>query len=97
GKPVTIWRRESDVYIAREGSPESRIEAGKDPAIATGPGGVYAVWSSGPEVHARAAGSPRTIVLAGQGAYPQLLAVPNGPVLAAWEDKGRILIQPVRP
>jgi hypothetical protein len=97
GNLVTIWRRESDVYIAPAGSPERRIEAGKDPAVATGPGGVYAVWSSGPALHAQAAGSPRTIVLAEQGAYPQLLAVPNGPVLAAWEDKGRILIQPVRP
>jgi len=29
-------------------------------------------------------------VLAEQGAFPQLVTVPDGPVLAAWEDKGRI-------
>jgi hypothetical protein len=40
-------------------------------------------------VHARAAGNPQPIVLAEQGAFPQLIAVPDGPVLAAWENKGR--------
>jgi len=37
GKLVSIWRRENEVYIAQEGSPEKKIETGKDAAIATGP------------------------------------------------------------
>jgi len=96
GKLVSIWRRENEVFIAPEGSPERKIETGKDPAIATGPGGVYAVWTNSGAVHAHVAGNPQPIVLAEQGAFPQLIAVPGGPVLAAWEDKGRILIQPVK-
>ena len=95
GKLVSVWRRENEVYIAKEGSREWKIETGKDPAIATGPGGVYVVWNSGSAVHALSPSEPKPIVLAKQGAFPQLVAVPGGPVLAAWEDKGRIMIQPV--
>jgi hypothetical protein len=95
GKLISIWRRESEIFIAQEGSPERKIETGKDPAIASGPGGVYAVWNSGGALHAQAPGKPEPIVVAEQGAFPQLIAVPGGPVLAAWEDKGRIMIQPV--
>jgi hypothetical protein len=53
------------------------------------------VWNSGGALHAQAPGNPQPIVVADQGAFPQLIAVPGGPVLAAWEDKGRIMIQPV--
>ncbi len=96
GKLVSIWRRENEVFMAQEGSPEKKIETGKDAAIAGGPGGVYAIWNTSGAVHAHVAGNPQPIVLADQGAFPQLIAVPDGPVLAAWEDKGRILIQPIK-
>jgi BNR repeat-like domain len=95
GKLISIWRRENDVYMAQEGSSERKIETGKDAAIAAGPHGVYAVWTSAGAVHAQAPGSPQPIVLAEQGAFPQVIAVPGGPVLAAWEDKGQILIHPI--
>ena len=95
GKLVSTWRRENEVYIAEEGSAEKKIETGKDAAIAAGPGGVYTVWTSSGAVHAQTPGNPKPIVLAAEGAFPQLLAVPHGPMLAAWEDKGQILIQPI--
>jgi hypothetical protein len=95
GKLASIWRRENEVYVAQEGAPEKKIESGKDAAIAAGPGGWYAVWNSSGAVHAQSPGSSQPIVLAEQGAFPQVIAVPSGPVLAAWEDKGQILIQPI--
>ena len=95
GKLVFIWRRENDVYLAERGAAERKLEAGKDAAIAAGPGGVYAVWTSSGAVHARVPCTTQPVTLAAQGAFPQLIAVPNGPVLAAWEDNGRIFIHPV--
>lgn len=95
GKLVSIWRRGSDVYLAEQGGAEKKIEAGKDSAIASGPGGIYAVWTASGAVRALAPASPQPITLAAQGAFPQVIAVPDGPVLAAWEDHGQIFIQPI--
>ena len=95
GKLVSIWRRESDVYLSEEGAAEKKIEAGKDAAIAAGPDGIYAVWTSSGAVHARVPGSPLPVTLAPQGAFPQVIAVPGGPVLAAWEDGGQVIIRPL--
>jgi hypothetical protein len=54
------------------------------------------VWTSSGAIHARVPSAPQPITLAAHGDFPQLIAVPNGPMLAAWEDGGQILIQPVR-
>ncbi len=90
GKLVSVWRRASDVFLAEPGSPEQRIEVGKDAAIAIGSSGVYAIWISNGAVRARIPGKAEPVVLAPQGAFPQLVAVPGGPVIAAWEDHGQI-------
>ncbi len=94
-KPVSVWRRESDVYLSEAGGREEKIEAGKDAALAIGPSGVYAVWISSGAVRARIPGMQAPVTLAAQGAFPQAVAVPGGPVLAAWEDRGQIVIQPL--
>ncbi|MGH9659465.1 MAG: hypothetical protein ACRD96_13035, partial [Bryobacteraceae bacterium] len=95
GTIITTWRRASDVYVVPRGAVETRIEAGKDSAIAAAPDGVYAVWSQGGAVRARVPGKPDPIVLAEMGGFPQVLAVPGGPVLAAWEHHGRIVVEKV--
>ena len=95
GKLVSVWRRESDVYLAERGGAERKIEAGKDPAIAAGPDGVYLIWASGPAVRALVPGASQPITVAPAGQAPQLIAVPGGPVLASWDHQGRIFIQPV--
>ena len=96
GRVTSIWRRESDIYIAEPGGPEKRIETGKDAAIASGPGGIYAIWNAAAAIHSLRPGSQQPIAL-GEGAYPQLIAVPDGPVLAAWEHEGQIVIRPITP
>jgi hypothetical protein len=90
GKLVSVWRRASDVFLAEPGSPEQRIETGKDAALAIGSSGVYAIWIGNGAVRARIPGKPEPVLLAPQGAFPQLVAVPDGPVIAAWEDHGQI-------
>ena len=95
GALVSIWRRENDVYLAEKSGAEKKLETGKDPAIAAGPDGVYAIWTTPAGVRLRAPGAAQPTTIAAQGAFPQLIAVPNGPMLAAWEDRGQIFIQPV--
>ena len=97
GKMITVWRRGTAVFLASPGGAETKIEAGKDPALAAGADGIYAVWSTGAALHARVPGKPAPVVLAAEGAYPQLVAVPKGPVLAAWESKGSIQVRVLAP
>ncbi len=84
GKLVSIWRRESDVYLAQEGGREEKVEAGKDAALAIGPGGVYAVWTSAGAVRARIPGKPEPVTLAPQG------GVPAGDRRAGWSGAGGV-------
>jgi hypothetical protein len=94
GRVVSIWRREGDVYLAEKGGAERKIEAGKDPAIAAGADGIYAVWIADGAVRALAPGR-EPFTLAAKGAAPQIVAVPGGPALAAWDEAGRIVVEPI--
>jgi len=90
GRLITVWRRESSVYIAEPGAAEQMIEAGKDAAVAAGNKGVYAVWSSGAGVHARVPGQTKPVSLSTMGGFPQVVALPDGSAVAAWEEHGKI-------
>lgn len=90
GKMVTVWRRGTDVYLAPEGGAETLLHAGKDPAIAANREGVFAAWSAPDGVFVRVPGKLEPVTLDHEGGFAQLVAVPNGPVIAAWERKGSI-------
>jgi photosystem II stability/assembly factor-like uncharacterized protein len=91
-KPVTAWRREKQIFLTDAAGMERRIGDGKDPAVATGRKGVYTAWTSPAGVVALAPGQAEPVVLSKEAAagYPQLLPLPGGSVLAAWEWKGRL-------
>ncbi|HVX66382.1 MAG TPA: sialidase family protein, partial [Bryobacteraceae bacterium] len=87
GRVFTAWRRESAIYTNEPGRPERRIGTGKDVALAAAKGRAVAVWSSGPALSMwREGGAART--LAPHGAYPALVALGDGTILAAWEQDG---------
>jgi hypothetical protein len=90
GEIVTAWRREHDVYLARPGSPEEKLGPGQDIALAAGRKGAYAVWVSGKTVELLAPGAKSAHALSESGAFPSLVALPDGTVLAAWEEDGSI-------
>ena len=56
--------------------------------------GVYAVWSTPEGILAKVPGKP-AYVLSKSGAYPVLTT--QGPVIAAWEDRGKILSERLEP
>jgi hypothetical protein len=90
GKAVSVWRRGGDIFVTASGEKERKIDAGKDAALTIASSGVYVVWTNNGAVRALVPGKTEPILLAPQGAFPQLIAVPGGPVVAAWEDHGQI-------
>ena len=93
---VTAWRRDHEIFLASPGEKEVGIGEGVDVAITAAPEGVYAVWSTPTGVRALLPGKKDSIILAPRGKFPSIVALPNGHPLAAWEDDGKIQIQPVQ-
>ena len=92
---VTAWRRGREIFLASPGDKEIGIAEGVDVSITAGQAGVYAVWSTPTGVRALVPGKKDPISLATKGAFPNIVALPNGSALAAWEDEGKVVIQPV--
>jgi len=87
---VTAWRREHNVFLARPGRPETDLGMGQDVALAEGRKGPVAVWVSGKTVRLFEAGKVSPQALSENGAFPNVVALPDGTVLAAWEEAGGI-------
>jgi hypothetical protein len=87
---VTAWRREKDIYLARPGQPELKVGPGQDVAIAANAKGEYLVWTNAGAVDALLPGDSAPRRLAGKGAFPSIVALPGGAILAAWEENGAI-------
>lgn len=90
GKLVTAWRREKDVYFFEPGKPEIKLGAGQDPALAANAKGAYTIWTEGKAIVALQAGAAKPARLSENGAFPALTALPDGAMLAAWEENGAI-------
>jgi len=57
-------------------------------------GRVYVIWTNGDAVEYWAAG--KVAVLSKQGAFPSSTALPDGEVLAAWEENGGVQVRRLR-
>ena len=90
GKLMTAWRRGTGVYLAPAGSPETLLHTGKNPSIAANREGTFVAWSQPDGVFARFPGHAEPVQLDHEGGFVQLTAIPNGPVIAAWERKGTV-------
>ena len=88
---VTAWRRGEDVFLAEPGRVEKRIGAGKDVALATSGDRTYVAWTKGVAIESW--NGSKIEVLAKTGAFPSLVSLPHGGVLAAWEADGGIQIR----
>jgi hypothetical protein len=90
GELITAWRREKEVYLYEPGKPETPLATGQDVALAANTRGAYVAWSSGKAVEVMRAGASAPERLSEDGAFPALLTLPDGAVLAAWEENGAI-------
>jgi hypothetical protein len=89
GEVVTAWRREHDIYFAHHGQ-ETKLGPGMDAALAANAKGAYAAWTNGKGIDAVLPGSEKVVRLSESGAFASLVALPDGAILAAWEQDGTI-------
>jgi hypothetical protein len=108
GNPVTAWRREGSVFVARPGQPEQEQGTGTDPAVVVGGDGrIYTVWGT-PEVGGsrqarvrgisalklRVSGHP-AVTLDENGRFATLISVGATP-LGAWQSGDTIVVKELK-
>jgi hypothetical protein len=86
---LTAWRREGTVYMAEPGGQETALGRGKDVAMAAGPKGVYVAWDSATGIELRGPDAS-LLKLSNAGGFPAITALPDGSIVAAWEEKDGI-------
>jgi hypothetical protein len=97
GEIMTAWRREHNVFLARPGRPEVDLGAGQDIALAEGRKAPAAVWVSGKTIQLLEPGASSAHTVSENGAFPAIVALPDGAVLAAWEEDGGIVTRRSEP
>lgn len=90
---VSAWRRDGEIFLARPGQPETKLGDGKDVTLAATAKGTYAVWTGKDGLLAVTPAASEPTKLAAGGGFPNVVALPDGAALAAWEEKGTILLQ----
>ena len=90
GGLFAAWRREHDVYLVEPGKSEVKLGTGMDVGFAVNAKGAYAVWTTPQGIEAHVPGSNAPVVISKAGAFATLVALPDGGMLAAWEENGAI-------
>ncbi len=90
GELFAAWRREHDVFLAEPGKPEVKVGTGSDVAFAVTAQGAYAAWTTPRGIEAHVPGGTAPVAISQAGAFPALVALGDGGVLAAWEEDGAI-------
>jgi len=98
GNVATIWRRDKTVYAGVPGKAEQAMASGTQPVIAAATDGLHSIWMEGSALiyqGPNAAASP----LSKSGSYPSIACAPDGkgPVVAAWEQDGKVMIRTIKP
>jgi hypothetical protein len=93
GKPLTIWRREGDVFLSAGPGLEQRLGAGRHPILATTPRGPALAWTEGKQLKVVAPGQKGSITFESDAAYPGMVALSGGAVVLAWEQGGAIVVK----
>jgi len=94
GYPATAWRRDGEVYFLDAGSrEEQKLGTGKNPAIAIQGGRPVVAWSQSRAIQYAFPDRDQLMTLTSDGAFPRLVSLEDGGVVAAWESKGSIMVQ----
>lgn len=97
-KVTTIWRRDKTLYVNVPGEPEQSIASGTQPVIVAATDGLYSLWMEGSGLMYQVPGQAAES-LSKSGGYPTIACAPDGkgPVVAAWERDGNVVIRTVKP
>lgn len=86
GKPVTVWRRDSTIYLARPGAPEESLGEGRDAAVAATARGPVIAWQGQAGLLVRRPGEAARILDA-KGSAASAAAAPDGRfAVIVWES-----------
>ena len=103
GEPISIWRRQSTVYVSSSSNSECQISPrGKQPIIIAGNGKLYCLWVDGGKLMLQVEpGSRKAEVLAENAAFPSVTSPGlNASPIVVWEssvnDSKTILSQILR-
>ena len=91
---AAVWRRDRTVFATTDDAQEEALGPGRNPRIARARKGLYMMWTSEGSVILRRPGSAASDAIA-EGAFPSLVALDDGSVVAAWESKDGIVVQPI--
>jgi hypothetical protein len=93
GRAVSVWRREGEVFLSTGSGHEQRLGPGRQPILAATPRGPVLAWTEGKALKVIRPGQASAAILDGDAAFPSMVALPNGSVALAWEQKGAIVVR----
>ena len=93
GKLVTVWRRDTQVFVARPGSDEELLGTGKQPVVAVTAKGVWVAWNEAKSIVVR--NPAKQVEKLGEGSFPSIVGLASGGVLLGWENEGQISLKAV--
>lgn len=91
--PLTVWRRENQVFFARPEQPEQLLGPGRQPVIASLPGGPVIAWTEASSIRILRPGQSQPESLSSPGAFLSLFPTAGGRLLLAAEHEGSIFIE----
>jgi BNR repeat-like domain len=91
---VTVWRRDTTVYLASPGAAEVALGEGVNPTLAMTPAGPVVAWNAPAGLVVRAADAGTLTLADSEGRFASLLSTPRGTLLA-YEKGGQSVVLPV--
>jgi hypothetical protein len=95
GRITALWRREHSIFQARPGEAAQLMAEGRSPALSQRDNMAWMVWQDGQTIRARKLSEP-TSTIVGEGRLPQVLTLPGGNALVAWEKSGEVFVRKIR-
>ena len=90
GKVISAWRRDGEIFLTDADGLERKVGTGKDVALAQGKRGTYLAWTQDGAIQVLLPNATASKMVGLAGAFVNLLALPDGGVLAAWEANASV-------
>jgi hypothetical protein len=95
GNPLTIWRRDADIFLARPGQAEQRLAAGKNPVLAMTRTAGYAAWMTNDALVVQDLTGQAIATIPG-ARWPVLLPASDDSILLAYERDGQSFVRVIK-
>ncbi len=90
GQVTSAWRRDGTVFLTEPGKAEKPLGAGKDVAVVRTKFGAFVAWTKDGAIQIMTPKATAPVQLTAEGAFVNLIALPDGSVVAAWEAHNSI-------